>query len=155
MGLLAEHAVIMVTSSALEHTPLPTEVTTDRAPAYQRVVDKPLPAVYHVMKQYTNNPFEADHGRLKSRLRPLRSLKQLRCTRVITAGHAFVQNICRGHYELGLDPRRRLPVAFTELAPAIWLGCHSSRTRPPLGNATVPLWMMRTEWARAVAATKE
>jgi transposase, IS6 family len=29
-------------------------------------------------------------------------LKQLRCTKVITTGHAFIQNIRRGHYELGI-----------------------------------------------------
>jgi hypothetical protein len=47
--------------------------------------------------------------------------KQLRSVRVISAGHAFGQNIRRCHYELGLvvDPRHRLPSAFTELALAI------------------------------------
>jgi len=43
-----------------------------------------------------NNAIEADHGRLKSRLRPMRGLKQLRCTRVISARHAFMQNLHRG-----------------------------------------------------------
>jgi len=40
---------------------------------------------------------------------------------VISAGHAFVQNLHRGHYELGtdVDPRRRIPDAFIELAAAI------------------------------------
>jgi hypothetical protein len=40
---------------------------------------------------------------------------------VICAGHAFVQNLRRGHYELGLDvdPRHRLPIAFTELTLTI------------------------------------
>ena len=37
-----------------------------------------------------NNAIEADHGRLKSRLRPMRGLKQLRYARVISAGHAFI-----------------------------------------------------------------
>jgi IS6 family transposase len=48
-------------------------------------------------------------------------LKKLRSTRVISTGHAFVQNIRRGHYDLGVDtdPRNRLPAAFTELARAI------------------------------------
>jgi transposase-like protein len=54
-------------------------------------------------ESYGNNPIEADHGRLKSRLRAMRGLKQLRCARVITAGHAFIQNIRRGHYELGAE----------------------------------------------------
>ena len=106
---------------ALEHSPRPTEVSTDRAPAYPRLLDELLPSACHVMQQYANNKVEADHGRLKSRLRPMRGLKQLRCVRVITSGHAFVQNIRRGHYELGLDvdPRHRLPAALTELALAI------------------------------------
>jgi transposase, IS6 family len=68
-----------------------------------------------------NNPVEADHGRLKARLRPMRGLKRLRSARVISTGHAFVQNLCRGHYELGwdIDRRHRLTAIFTELARAI------------------------------------
>ena len=106
---------------ALEHGPRPTEVTTDRAPAYPRVLDELVPAACHVVEQYANNPIEADHGRLKARLRPMRGLKRLRSVQVISAGHAFVQNLRRGHYELGADadPRHRLPAVFTELAPAI------------------------------------
>ena len=102
---------------ALKHGPSPTEVTTDRAPAYPRVLDKLLPSACHVTEQYTNNPIEADHGRLKSRLRPMRGLKRLRSARVISAGHAFVQTLHRGHYELAtdIDPRHRIPHAFTEL----------------------------------------
>ena len=106
---------------ALEHAPRPTEVSTDQAPAYPRVLDELLPAACHVTEQYSNNPVEADHGRLKARLRPMRGLKRFRSARVITAGHAFVQNLRRGHYELGLDvdPRHRLLAAFTELVLAI------------------------------------
>ncbi len=59
---------------ALEHAPRPAEVTTDRAPAYPRVLDELLPAAYHIVEQYANNPIETDHGRLKSRLRPMRGL---------------------------------------------------------------------------------
>jgi IS6 family transposase len=66
-------------------------------------------------------PDESDHGRLTSRLRPMRGLKRLRSARVISAGHAFVQNIRRGHYELSteLDPQHRLPASFAELALTI------------------------------------
>jgi IS6 family transposase len=39
---------------ALEHAPRPTNVTTDRAPAYPRVVDELLPAVCHITEQYAN-----------------------------------------------------------------------------------------------------
>jgi transposase-like protein len=106
---------------ALEHGLHPTEVTTDRAPAYPRVLDELTPAARHLTEQYANNPIEADHGRLKARLRPMRGLKRLRSARVISTGHAFVQNLRRGHYELGVDvhPREQLPAAFTELAHAI------------------------------------
>jgi IS6 family transposase len=108
-------------TQALAHGRSPTEVTTDRAPAYPRVLDELLPAACHVTEQYANNAIEADHGRLKSRLRPMRGLKRLRSARVISAGHAFVQNLHRGHYELAtdIDPRHRIPQAFTELVLAI------------------------------------
>jgi transposase, IS6 family len=106
---------------ALHHGPYPSEVATDRAPAYPRLLDELMPAACHITEQYSNNPIEADHGRLKARLRPMRGLKRLRSARVISTGHAFVQNLRRGHYELGVDvhPRDRLPAAFTELADAI------------------------------------
>lgn len=84
-------------------------------------LDELLPAVHHVVAQYANNSVECDHGRLKSRLRPMRGLKRRRSAIVVAAGHAFVQNIRRGHYELGLDvsPSQRVSVAFTELAVAL------------------------------------
>jgi hypothetical protein len=51
----------------------------------------------------------------------MRGLKQLRCARVISAGHAFIQNLHRGHYELGAEETVNLRVlaAFDELALAI------------------------------------
>jgi transposase-like protein len=106
---------------ALAHAPTPVEVTTDRAPAYRKVLDELLPAARHVTEQYENNPIEADHCRLKARLRPMRGLKRLRCAAVIAAGHAFVQNLRRGFYELGFDgsPQLWLATAFTELAQAL------------------------------------
>ena len=52
-------------------------MTTDRAPAYPRVLDEQLPAALHVVERYANNPVEADHGRLKARLRPMRGLQRL------------------------------------------------------------------------------
>lgn len=106
---------------ALKHGPSPIEVTTDHAAAYPRVLDELVPAACHVTEQYGNNPIESDHGRLKSRLRPMRGLKQLRCARIITAGHAFIQNIRRGHYELAAEETvsRRVLAAFDELVMAI------------------------------------
>ena len=50
-----------------------------------------------------------------------RNLKRIRSAQVVCSGHAFVQNLRRGHYDLGLDtePGRRLEAIFTELALAI------------------------------------
>jgi hypothetical protein len=48
-----------------------------------------------------NNPTEADHGRLTSRLRSMRGLTRLCRARVISTGPAFVRNLRRGHDELG------------------------------------------------------
>ncbi len=108
---------------AVTRTPFASmqQCPTDRAAAYPRVLDELVPAVCHITDQYRNNPIEADHGRLKSRLRPMRGLKQLCCARVISAGHAFIQNIRRGHYELGTEGTvtLRLRAAFDELALAI------------------------------------
>jgi transposase-like protein len=63
---------------ALHHGLYPREVSTDRAPAYPRVLDELLPAVCHVVEQYANNSIEADHGRLQARLRPMRGVTRLR-----------------------------------------------------------------------------
>ena len=73
------------------------------------------------MEQYANNPIEADHSRLKHRLSPMRGLRTDKTAQVIIAGHAFMQNLRRGHYELAADalPATRVAAAFTELARAI------------------------------------
>ena len=106
---------------ALRQAPRPVEVTTDKAPVYLRVLDDLLPSARHVTEQYGNNRVEADHGRLKARLRPMRGLKHLASAAVIALGHALVQNLRRGHYELGIDlpPKLRLASAFTDLAIAL------------------------------------
>ena len=97
------------------------EVTTDHAPVYPTLIDELLPAAWHRTDCYANNRVEADHGRLKPRLRPMRGLKQERSARVVIAGHAFIQNVRRGHYELAVEkpPNRRVAIAFDELTMAI------------------------------------
>jgi IS6 family transposase len=99
----------------------PVEVVTDRAPTLRAVIEELMPAVFHNTEQYANNRIEADHGRLKARLRPMRGLKRDHTARVIMRGHALMQNIRRGHYELGVDARahQRVAAAFTELARTI------------------------------------
>jgi transposase-like protein len=99
----------------------PVEVATDHAPVYPAVLEELLPAAWHRTDRHANNHIEADHGRLKSRLRPMRGLKQDRSAKVVIAGHALVQNLRRGHYELAVEvpDTRRVAVAFDELALVI------------------------------------
>ena len=88
---------------------------------YPAVLEELLPAAWHRTDRYANNRVECDHGRLTSRLRPMRGLKQDCSARVVVAGHALVQNLRRGPYELAVEEPavRRLAVAFHELALAI------------------------------------
>ncbi len=100
---------------------MPVQVTTDRAPVYPRVLDELIFTV-HDTQQYANNTIEADHGRLKARLRPMRGLNTFRSARALANGHPFVQNIRRGHYEMIATDgpaQRRLLKAFDELVLAI------------------------------------
>ena len=106
---------------ALRIGTIPAEVTTDRAAVYPRVIDELIPSALHTVEQYANNPVEVDHGRLKARLRPMRGLKRQRSARILTAGHAFVQNLRRGHYDIATDVPacHRLRIAFDDLATTI------------------------------------
>ena len=93
-------AVQRLFTPAMRAGAIPAEVTTDRAPAYPRVPGELIPSALHTAGQYANNPAGADHGRLKARLRPVRGLKSYRSARILAAGHAFVQNLRRGHYDI-------------------------------------------------------
>jgi transposase-like protein len=97
----------------------PSEVVTDTTPVYPRVLDELVPTASHKAKEYANNQIEADHSRLKHRLRPMRGLRtdrrgHHRRTRVRTEPSP-------GHYELEIGTVRHLRVAaaFTEVAQAI------------------------------------
>jgi hypothetical protein len=51
----------------------------------------------------------------------MRGIKRDHSARVVIHGHAFMQNVKRGHYELGVEaqPHRRVAAAFTELSAVI------------------------------------
>jgi transposase-like protein len=100
----------------------PEEVTTDLAAPLLRVVDELLSGVLHDTEQYSSNRIANDHGRLKAKLRSMRGLRTDRTASIMIRGHAFVQNLRRGHYELGAEARHkqlRPAAAFDELAEAI------------------------------------
>jgi hypothetical protein len=75
----------------------------------------------------------------------MRGLKTDRTASVVIRGHAFIQNLRRGHYEVGSEARHRhlrLVAAFDELTATIWderatVGVHWCVSRS--NNATVPL----------------
>ena len=109
-------------AAALAAHGAPVEVVTDRAAALAHAIAELIPDAAHNTDQYANNRIECDHGRLKARLRPMRGLKTDRTATVIIRGHAFVQNLRRGHYELGTDARHdqlRVAAACDELATTI------------------------------------
>jgi IS6 family transposase len=66
-------ASVAISSAPRHHSRPPVEVTTDKAPAYPPVLDELAPVALHVAEQYADNAVEADHGRLKARLRPMRT----------------------------------------------------------------------------------
>ena len=116
-------------------TVTPCEVVTDAAPVYPRVLDELVPAAWHHVERWANNRIEADHSRLKQRLRPMHGLHTDRTAQIIIAGLAFLQNLRRGHYELGVDTAQasRLATAFAELAQAIWSRAWiPTSARPPM-----------------------
>jgi transposase-like protein len=100
---------------------MPVEVVTDAAAVYPRVLDEVVPAAWHHVERWANNRIEADHGRLKHRLRPMRGLRTDPTATVIISGLAFLQNLRRGRYEIAIDVAAplRVAAAFTELAQAI------------------------------------
>ncbi len=99
----------------------PNEVVTDRAPDLPAGAAGAAAGSWHRTDRYANNRVEADHGRLTARPRPMGGRKQDRSARVMIAGHGFIQNLRRGHYELAVEEpvNQRVAVALDELALAI------------------------------------
>jgi hypothetical protein len=90
-----------------------------------------------VTEQYGNNRVEADHGRLKARLRPMRGPK--RPAAVIALGHAFVQSSAADATSWLSMPHLR--AAWQRRSPSSLrsseLGCGSDESAP--SDATSPL----------------
>ena len=68
----------------------------------------------------------------------MRGLKRDRTASVIVRGHAFTQNLRRGHYELGVEARARIV----------------SRTRSPNSHAPFDQEKPRTPFTRASLPTQ-
>ena len=111
-------------------------------PALANVIDDLLPAALRTIEQYANDRVECDHGRLKARLRSMRGMKTNRTASGVIGGDAFVQNLRRGHDELGADtaPALRLATADADLKTANRPQPPANRApaRPRCDNATAP-----------------
>ena len=96
-------------------------MATDHAACYLRVVEQIFPHAWHHIECYATNRIEADHAPLKRRRRPMRGRKTDISAETVIAGHAFIQNLCRGHYQLAADvpPKLRVAAAFDELTQAV------------------------------------
>ena len=95
------------------------------------------------MEQYANNPIEADHGRLKARLRPMRGQKRHRSARILAAGHALVQNVRRGHYDIATHVPARHKLCGRRKTSVTWVdsrGNASARALRRVVGAPVCTW---------------
>ncbi len=131
----------------------PSEVVTDAAPIYPAVLEELIPSAWHHVERHANNPIEADHSQLKHRLRPMRGLRTDRTAQTIIAGHAFMQNLRRGHYELadrrtcrpsGSPPRSPNSPARSDQEPSV------GRRAPRSHNATAPCRLRRAARLRRI-----
>jgi len=99
----------------------PAEVITDRAPALANAIEGLIPAALH------NTGLREQPGRMRPRppeggqAQAVLGLRTERTVSVVIRGHALIQNLRRGHYEVAVDagPLFRLANAFNELKPAI------------------------------------
>ena len=90
---------------------------TDKAPTLVRVMDELIPAAIPNTGQRESDRREANHGRPKANLEPMHGLKTNRTASVVIQGHAFIQDVRRGHDELSVEvsPAFRLAAEFDEL----------------------------------------
>jgi hypothetical protein len=86
-----------------------------------KIIRRWPPSVSTTRRVHKGSHRPPEPQRLKNKLRPIRGLRTDKTAQVIIAGHAFMQNLRRGHYELAADapPATRVAAAFTELAQAI------------------------------------
>ena len=106
---------------ALRTGTIPAEATTGRAAGYPPVIGELIPSALPTAERHASNPAEAGHGRRTARLGPMRGLTRHRSARILTAGHALVPNLRRGHYDIAMDvpARHRLRIAFDDLATTL------------------------------------
>ena len=133
LGLCAQAGLVSLGRVALDGSKVRASASRHRAMSYDRMVraEGELAAEVRALladAERADAAEDAVHGdrrgdELPAELArgPVRGLKTDRTASVVIQGHAFVQNLRRGHYELGIDaaPVFRLATAFDELQLAI------------------------------------
>jgi hypothetical protein len=105
-------------------------------PAYPGVVDECVPAAMHVLEQYANNPIGIDHARLKSWLRPMRSLRRFRSAQTGSRAHIRTEPAPRPirnrhRRTRPRPPWNRLQRARIQRLTLKQRSLHTARDRPP------------------------
>ncbi|QDH24914.1 IS6 family transposase [Neokomagataea tanensis] len=84
----------------------PETINTDKAPTYGRAINElkkngKLPdTVKHRQVKYLNNVIEADHGKLKQLIRPVRGFKSLKTAYATIKGFEVMRALKKGQAEL-------------------------------------------------------
>jgi hypothetical protein len=119
------------------------EVDTDVAPVYPSVLAELVPAAWHHVEQYANNPIEADHGKPKHRPRPMRGLQTDRTAQVEIASHTSYRICAAATTNSGTtraphcgSPRRSPNSPWQ--SDSAWREIHAS-ANPQRNNATLTL----------------
>jgi IS6 family transposase len=79
---------------------VPIEITTDRALVFPAVLDELAPRARHGLCGKPTTSWKPTVVGSKQASVRLREFKRMRSACTIAAGHAFVQNLRRGHYEV-------------------------------------------------------
>jgi hypothetical protein len=128
----------------------PVEATTDLAAPLLRVIDELIPEAVHDTEQNANSRIKNDHGRLKGEAETDARSTDGSDRSIVIRGHAFTQNVTRGHYELGIDAqseRLRLAAAFDQLAEMISAKPTPTQQAAPVDQRCPARLVGRSRWA--------
>jgi len=88
--------------NGLKHWEKPTVINTDKAPTYAAALaelkteGKCAEATLHRQVKYLNNIVEADHGKLKQLIRPVRGFKTMKTAYATIKGFEVMRALCKG-----------------------------------------------------------
>ena len=90
VGLVDRYEPVLGQPFAVEHVPGGGD-GLEAGQVYPDVIDELIPAAWHHIERYANNPIEADHSQLEHRPKPMRGIRPDRTAQVIIGGHALAE----------------------------------------------------------------